>query len=168
MRKSELGRRWRSISWSTMTSGKRRCTLRIRPSTSRNLLRCRLRYGPQSPILSKLRENHSNPRKRMVVSAQGSTISVYRARWRRNMVSRQRVHLRRAAHPSQQNALDVMTQGSGDARKQPLWFFLTTAGRIATQSAGSTSKSAGHSRRAKHDHASIPWSMVLPKRRLAG
>ena len=23
---------------------------------------------------------------------------------------------------------DVMTQGSGDARKQPLWFFLTTAG----------------------------------------
>ena len=28
---------------------------------------------------------------------------------------------------------DVMTQGSGDARKQPLWFFLTTAGTDRNQ-----------------------------------
>ena len=36
---------------------------------------------------------------------------------------------RQKAHTQPTRALyDVMTQGSGDARKQPLWFFLTTAG----------------------------------------
>ena len=44
---------------------------------------------------------------------------------------------------------DVMTQGSGDARRQPLWFFLTTAGTDRNPSLGGAHR-AGHEPRPLH------------------
>ena len=60
---------------------------------------------------------------------------------------------------------DVMTQGSGDARKQPLWFFLTTAGTDATASAGRYIKRPSiFSKAARMTRAFIPCCLACRMR----
>lgn len=82
----------------------------------------------QSPALSK-RIRIIPSTKRMVYEPTGSTYQVLSS----DVATKHGLNVSACIfdelHVQPNRALyDVMTQGSGDARKQPLWFFLTTAG----------------------------------------
>jgi phage terminase large subunit-like protein len=62
---------------------------------------------------------------------------------------------------------DVMTKGSGDARMQPLYFLITTAGTIRTASAGKCIRKASTSGRPKARPDLLPGHLRRgPERRL--
>lgn len=82
----------------------------------------------QSPTLSRLIEIIPST-KRMVYTPTGSVYQVLSSEVATKHGLSVSACIFDELHTQPTRALfDVMTQGSGDARKQPLWFFLTTAG----------------------------------------
>ena len=82
----------------------------------------------QSPALSK-RIKIIPSTKRMVYQPTGSIYQVLSSEVATKHGQNVSACIFDELHTQPNRALyDVMTQGSGDARKQPLWFFLTTAG----------------------------------------